>query len=169
MNKPTLVKAFFAAALLALFAAGSASAQVYTVVLDGGASFDTRYEPMDAEWDDSVSMFLTDQGNWIAIPKDDIASVISEVESSGFGYRLDTSTVVVGWTYNGDGGLDENGNPIDPSQNQGSFDPAAAGYVPVEGEVLGAPQARESYTIDQFVNTDEAGQGGIPLEYTVYQ
>ena len=169
MKKSSLQQIVFTALLLTLIAASSASAQVYTVVLEGGSSFDTRYEPIDAEWDDSVSMILTDQGNWIAIAKEDILDVISEVESSGFGYRLDTSTIVVGWTYNDETQLDENGNPADPSLNQGAFDPRAAGYVPVEGNIGGAPEARDSYSIDQFVDTGNAGQGGIPLEYTVYQ
>lgn len=159
-----------AALLLSVFFAGSASAQVYTVVLEGGASFDTRYEPIDAEWDSSVSMILTDQGNWIAISKDDILQVVSEVEASGFGYRLDTSTIVVGWTYNdGDDGqqYDDDGNPI-PAAGGAAFDPRAAGYSPLDGSLYG-PEESDSYNIDQFVNTGEAGSGGIPLEYTVYQ
>lgn len=158
------------ALLLSMLVAGTAAAQVYTVVLEGGSSFDTRYEPVDAEWDDSVSMILTDQGNWIAIAKDDILDVISEVEASGFGYRLDTSTIVVGWTYNNgiSEEVDENGNPIESGQGPAGVGPRAIGALPVEGEVVGVPQ-REPYTIDQFVDTGDAGQGGIPLEYTVYQ
>lgn len=159
----------FAVIISSLFFAVSASAQVYTIVLKGGASFDTRYEPLDADWDDSVSMILTDQGNWIALEKIDILDVISDVESSGFGHRLDTSTLVLGSYHEGfeesggEGGQPGQGTPGAP------FDPRANGSVPLDGTLLGPPQS-DSFSIEQFVDTGAAGEGGgVPLEYTVFQ
>jgi len=160
-------RVLLAALFISLFISATAGAQVYTVVVKGGSSFDTRYEPIDAEWDDSISMILTDQGNWIALSKSDIIDVISEVEASGFGYRLDTSTIVLG-TYHE--GFDETGDGA--GQGQGGpgapFDPRASGSVPLDGTLLGPPQS-ESFSIEQFVGTGQAGEGGgVPLEYTVY-
>ncbi len=151
-----------------------ASAGVFTVVLNNGQTFDTRYYPVDAEWDESVSMILSDQGNWIALEKGDIAEVTSTIDESGFGYRIDTSTVVVGWTYNEDGGTDGGAG----AGGAGGFDGVGgvAGGAGGLGGAAGAGAAGQpaaddgGYSIDQFVSTGAAGAaGGIPLEYTSYQ
>lgn len=162
-----------------------ASGEVFTVVLENGTIFETRYRPMDAEWDSSISMILTDRGNWIALPKEDILDITSAIEESGFGVQIDTSTILLGWTYNG--GLEEEG-----AEGEGILGPngqlifptgvqlpqgltAAPGPYSLGTPGAGVPgQQPSSYTIDQFVNTpvvgspDAAASGGIPLEYTVY-
>jgi len=153
------------AVLASLFAAASVEAQIYTVIIKGGASFDTRYEPVEADWDPSVKMILTDQGNWIALDNQDIIDIVSGVEAQGFGYRLDTSTIVLGSYHEG---LADEADPSNPAAQAGDFDARAAGYIPVEGEI-GRPSESDSFTVEQFVDTGDAGAGGIPLEYTVYQ
>jgi hypothetical protein len=123
------------------FAAAVASAGTFTVTLTNGSTFETRYRPTEAEWDDSVVLFTTDRGNWIALSKEEIADVTSSVEETGFGYQVDTTTLFVGWSPNEE--LPEEGEEGAEGQQQ-FFEPP--------------PQ---SFTLDQFVNPGQtAGFGG---------
>lgn len=158
-----------------LFGAATLHAEVFTVVLENGQAFDTRYRPIDAEWDSEVAMILTDQGNWIALDKADIVDITSTIESSGFGYRIDATTVVVGWTYN-DGDLPDEGEQIDQALTGGAGGVSRDGAVSIGAAGVPSQAATESgapsttFTIDQFVNTDAAGDsGGIPVDSIVYQ
>lgn len=176
MNQRTILIALVLSLLPAV-----AFGEVFTVVLKSGATFDTRYRPVDAEWDSSISMILTDQGNWIALPKSDILDVTSSVEESGYGVQIDSTTILLGWTYNGDLGLEES-----QEEGQGQFPlpgglpfgarGVAPGPYPIgtPGALSNTPQQTNAYTIQQFVNapivgsSEAANSGGIPLEYTVY-
>lgn len=160
-----------------LLGAAALQAEVFTVVLENGQAFDTRYRPIDAEWDSGVAMILTDQGNWIALDKADIVDITSTIESSGFGYRIDAATVVVGWTYN-DGEMAEEGVGLDEAIAAGGAGGAdRAGGVSIGAAGLPSQSATDegglpssTYTIDQFVNTGSAGEsGGIPVDSIVYQ
>ena len=95
--------------LLALAAASAAHAEFFTVTLTNGTTFQTRYRPVPAEWDENVMMINTDRGNWIGLDQDEIADVTSHAESTGFGYQLDTTTLFVGWTPNDQGDEPEEG------------------------------------------------------------
>ncbi len=125
------------------------SAGTYTVTLNNGTSFVTRYKPVDAEWDDNVVMLNSDRGNWVAIAKDEIADIVSDVESTGFGYQVNTTTVFVGWSPNDLQG-DEEG------EGGGGDGGGASG----EGESnLPDPNPAPSYSLDQFVDVPTAGAG----------
>lgn len=87
-------------ALLAMAVAGTAYAEYYTVTLTNGTSFQTRYRPVPADWDENVVMINTDRGNWIGLRVDEIADVSSHAESTGFGYQLNSTTLFVGWSPN---------------------------------------------------------------------
>ncbi len=135
--------------IVALLCAATAQAAVYTVTLQNGTSFDTRYRPVDADWSEDVSMILTDQGNWIALEKSEIADVTSAIESSGFGYQLDTTTIFIGWSPNDLATEDENGESV---QDFEFIDD-----ISDEGQ---------SFTLEQFVSPVTAGSapaGGLPL------
>ena len=84
-------------ALLALGTAAAAHAEYFTVTLTNGTSFQTRYRPVPAEWDENVVMINTDRGNWIGLLASEVADVTSHAETTGFGYQLDTTTLFVGW------------------------------------------------------------------------
>ena len=84
----------FLAVTLGLGAA--AQALEFTVTLKNGTTFETRYRPVQAEWDENMTMFLNDRGNWIAVENNAIADVVSKAEESGFGIRLDTTTLLLG-------------------------------------------------------------------------
>ncbi len=137
---------------LVLFAvAASAGAGYFTVTLKNGMTFDTREEPVTAEWDPNVSMFRTDQGNWIALANDEIVDIVSAAEESGFGYQLDTTTILLGWSPN---------DLIDP---EGGEEGEGAPRYDVPEDTRGT-----GYSIDQFLNIPVAGSpasagGNIPL------
>lgn len=141
------------AALIAITAGVVQAAELFTVTLKNGTSFDTRYRPIDAEWDDSVTMIMTDQGNWIGLPRDEVADVTSSIEASGFGYQLDTATIIVGWSPN-----------TYQEEEEGEGAPVPPG---------GGQDAPASFSIEQFVDVPVAGEvgevgegggGGIPIE-----
>ena len=116
-----------------LLAGSPLMADVYSVTLDDGKVFLTRYQPREASFDSSLVTFLDDQGNSIAIPRDKIASVTSETETKGYGLRINTTTLLLGYTANN--GVVEN-------------------QVFVNG--------LQSFDIQQFVEPSQAG-GGIPV------
>ncbi len=95
--------------LLTLAVASVAHAEYFTVTLTNGTTFQTRYRPVPAEWDENVVMINTDRGNWIGLNQDEVADVTSHAESTGFGYQLDTTTLFVGWTPNDTGDEPEEG------------------------------------------------------------
>ena len=105
-----------------------ASAGTFTVTLNNGTSFVTRYEPEPASWDETMMLFATDRGNWIVISEDDIAEITSSVEETGFGYQVNTSTIFVGWSPNdlveegeGEGGGEQTVNENLPDPNPPAF------------------------------------------------
>ena len=132
-----------------LLLATMVSAGTYTVTLTNGTSFVTRYEPVDAEWDDNIVMLNSDQGNWIALPKDEIADVISDVEATGFGYQVNTTTVFVGWSPNESEGEGE---------GEGGERDGSSG-VEGEGSNLPEPFPQTSFGLEQFVDVPGSGGG----------
>lgn len=140
--------------ILLLVLAASAHAAYFTVTLKNGTTFDIRYVPVKADWDPRYTMFLTDQGNWIAVQNTDIADVISHAEESGYGYQLNTTTLFLGWSPNDlvTDETDEEGNVKTTSQYEA-------------GAEVGSGA---DYSIDQFLNISSAdpsatGGGGIPI------
>ncbi|MEM9556978.1 MAG: hypothetical protein AAGC60_22160 [Acidobacteriota bacterium] len=145
-------------ALLAALLAMPAFGGIFTVTLDNGTTFETRYRPVEAEWDDDVALLMTDQGNWIALRKDEIVDVISETEESGFGYQVNTTTIFLGFTPNdlvddeAEAGDEAGGEPRAPQAPRGAGAGGATGF--------GYGAAASSYSLDQFV--DPIGGGTIP-------
>jgi len=89
-----------ALALAAACVAVPASAIVFTVQLTNGSSFVSRYEPVDAPYDASKTVFVDETGLLIALDKSDIASIKSDVETTGFGHVIDNTTLALGWAPN---------------------------------------------------------------------
>ncbi|MEO1086779.1 MAG: hypothetical protein AAFY88_21305 [Acidobacteriota bacterium] len=150
-----LTRLLFAAAL-AVLTAGSSLASSFTVTLANGTSLQTRYRPVVADWDDTIALIRTDQGNWIALAKDEIVDVASQAEISGFGYQVDTSTLFLGWSPNDllDEG-DEDGEDGKAGGQGGADGDDARPYY--ENDALyDAPAA--SFGLEQFV--DIPGEGG---------
>lgn len=131
--------------VLAAMIAMTAHADVYTITLTNGTSFETRYEPVPAEWDENVIMISTDRGNWIGLLSEEVADVTSKAEATGFGYQVNSTTLFMGWSPND---TDEEGE---------------------EGEGLNLeemfPEEAPAFSVQQFVNvpTTGAGVGGQPI------
>lgn len=134
-----------AAAAVALCAfASPAGAEIFHVEVVDGHVFDTRYQPEEASWDSNLVLLLTDTGNWIAVPKSEIAGITTETENKGFGRVIDTTTVLLGWAAN-DAPLPED----------------EARFAAVERlQQLFEQRQGQDYTVDQFVDPGEAGRGG---------
>ena len=128
--------------VLMVAAAATAHAEYFTVTLTNGTSFQTRYRPVPAEWDDNVVMINTDRGNWIGLYADEVADVTSHAESTGFGYQLDTTTLFVGWA-----------PELEPEE----------GEEGEEGLDLQAmfPDEDTSGVLEQFVDIPGAGGGSV--------
>ena len=145
--------------------AGSAGAALFTITLTNGTSFETRYRPVQAEWDDNQVMIMTDAGNWIALQKNEIADVESRAEISGYGFQLNTTTLFLGWSPN-DVVDDEEG---EGGEEGGSKPPSADGEEdrPIE---YGDEEESTGFTFEQFLDVPEEGQalgGGINLDSNI--
>lgn len=93
---PNSSRSLIVLALLTVLAV-PASADLFTVTLTNGATFETRYQPIQSVIDEGKIQFLTDTGNWITLKKVNVASIASETESKGFGIVIDTQTIALGW------------------------------------------------------------------------
>jgi len=141
--------ALVAALVLATAAAPSALAASYIVKLNSGDTFETRYQPETASWDDGMVLLLTEFGNWIALESADIAEVTTDLESRGFGKVIDTKTVSLGILPN---------DAADPSQQE---PPSQAEILQ---QFLAQQQANQpDYTVQQFVEPGATGTGGLPV------
>ena len=82
--------------LLLLLSATFCGAIGWEVKLHNGHVFQTRYEPVEASFDDTALMFLSDTGNWVTIPKSEIEEIVSLTEALGYGTVLDGVTIGIG-------------------------------------------------------------------------
>jgi len=149
-------RSFTLAALVALLAALPAipaSAEVYSVTLTNGSVLETQYQPQEAVFDKDMVLLLTEVGNWIGVRRDEIATVVSDAESSGFGKVIGKNTVDLGWAAN------DAADPNAPGAD-GKQDPGLSLAAQALQAVYQQRQAADSYTIKQFVQPNELQ--GIP-------
>ena len=129
--------------LLAAVVPAVQASEYFTVTLTNGTSFQTRYRPVPAEWDENVVMINTDRGNWIGLYQDEVADVTSHAEITGFGYQLDTTTLFVGWAP---------GDDLEEEESEDALD--------LEGMF---PEPEPSFSLEQFVDVPAPVGGGVPL------
>jgi len=138
-----------AGSLLALVAL-PAAAELFTIELTNGHSFETRYRPKLDPRDPDKVYFLTDQGNWIAMAKNLVNDVVSQTEARGFGKVIDTTTIDLGWA--------PNDTPVPDGEGGVSNNPQA--------DLVNAIRSQQPAPIStqQFVNPGQAGRsgGGLP-------
>lgn len=136
-------------AVLMLFAFTPVVAEVFNVQLKNGNSFITRYQPKVAEWDESKVVVLTDVGNRITLQLDDIADIQADSQIKGFGTVIDTTTIVLGW-----------------APNDAPTEAAPDAEAQFQQYLESLMSNRRDNTVQQFVNTEDAGQGGLsPWEF----
>jgi len=133
-------------AAASLVCALPAAAEVYTIRLTSGGTFESRYQPKQAAWDATLVTFVDETGTEIALPQAVIADVVAQSEQKGYGRVLNTTTVDLGFM------------PNDLDQSQQVMAQVAA-MNPQGGVVIG-PNASSQ----QFVEPDAIG-GGIPMGF----
>lgn len=139
-------------ALLALVPAG-ASAEVFTVTLTNGSVLETQYQPQEASFDKDMVLLMTDVGNWVGVRRDEIASVVSDAELSGFGKVIGKNTVMLGWSAND--AADPNAQTADGKQ-----DPGISLAAQALQNLYQQRQEQQNYTVQQFVQPNQTQ--GIP-------
>ena len=140
-------------AILGLVAA-PAMAAIFTVTLTNGASIETHYRPLESADDESKIKLITENGNWISLPKDLVESVTSDFEAKGYGTVLSTTTVVLGWSPN---------DAPAPGAEAGDADPTTRLLNYFQQRDSAGAQQPEPYTVQQFVEPNS--QGGIPISF----
>lgn len=145
-------RSFTLVALTALLAV-PVSAEVYSVTLTNGSVLETQYQPQEASFDKDMVLLMTEVGNWIGVRRDEIESVVSDAESSGFGKVIGKNTVELGWAAN---------DAADPNAEAagGKQDPGLSLAAQALQAVYQQRQAEQSYTVKQFVQPSETQ--GIP-------
>lgn len=155
-----------ALALCALALAAPAGAESFQVTLTDGSSFETRYQPQEASWDPSMVLFLSEFGNWIGLSKDSIASVVSDLDDTSFGTRIDSTTISLGFAPN-DQAIPEDQQVVAGQAAPGSPAAASAAAANAQNAILEAylqqRAAEQSYSIQQFVEPNETQ--GIPSRF----
>jgi hypothetical protein len=126
------------------------AAELYTVTLTNGNTFESRYRPREAAWNPNGILLLTDVGNWIVLDVRDIASVTSKTEAEGRGTVLDQHTILLGWAPN-DAPDPADEADLAPAERLLSFLQQQAAERPV-------------YNNEQFVEPEALG--GIPVWMT---
>lgn len=143
------------ASLFALMVAGPVVADVFTVTLTSGATFLTRYQPVQNDTREDQVLLMTEFGNWIFLPKEAIVSVTSDTESKGFGTVLDSQTIALGW--------------IPPSSQTQADSEAGAELDPTTRLInfmreQNAPTPTPVYSNDLVVEPSQST--GIPIGFT---
>jgi hypothetical protein len=133
--------------LVGSLAVSPLAAAVYTVTLKNGNVFETRYQPEDASWDKGKIVLLDEMGNLIALAKDDVQEVVSDVESKGYGSVIDNTTMYLGW-----------------APNEGEEAPAGGGVAAAAAQATG--QQQPDLTYNQFVEPDQTQ--GMPANWVGY-
>jgi hypothetical protein len=141
MKSPWSVIGLLAA--LPILAVSSLSAQAYNVTLNNGNVFVSKYRPVEAEYDPTKMLIMTDVGNVIALPQSAIASIESDTEARGFGRVIDGTTILVGYSAN---------DTEVPAEGEDAVAQPQAAFTP---QVINMPLVAEP----------NAPGGGIPLSF----
>jgi len=136
-------------ALAVLLLALPAAAELFTIGLKNGASFETRYRPRAHPEDGTKVQFMTEMGNWITLRLQDVESVVAETEAKGYGLVIDTTTIMLG--------LAPNDAPMAEGDTQ---------LTPTE-QLLNAMRFQQEsapvFHTEQFVEPSDTASGGLPL------
>lgn len=131
-----------------------ASADVYYVTLTNGTVVETARQPQQASWDPNMVLLLTEVGNWVGFPKDEVQSVRSEDPTQGFGIRISDKAIALGRA------------PNDlPDETKTKQDLINDRYLELANRMLDLQEQRQNYSIQQFA--EPGSSSGIPISYGV--
>jgi len=134
---------------LALFAA-PASADVFYVTLTNGTVIETAHQPQQANWDPNLVLLLTETGNWVGFPKEQITGIRSEDPTQGFGIRINNKAIALGVS------------PNDLPEAKGKDDVNQRMYD-LANRMLDMAEQQQHYSIQQGVQTEQSQ--GIPSSF----
>jgi hypothetical protein len=147
------VRVWLSLLVLALCAV-PASAEVFHVTLNNGSVIDTAYQPQQASWDPNMVLLLTDTGNWVGFPKEDIESIRAEDPTQGFGIRINDKRIALG--------LSPNDLPV-PDESGRSQQAESDRYYELAERALALAEKQQNYSIQQGVQTEQTQ--GIPATF----
>ena len=123
-----------------------ATAETYTITMTNGTTFQSRYDPVEAPWDESKIYFLNELGTHMTLPKADIANVITATEVSGFGRVIDSTTLDLGiLLVDVPDTTEEDPEELERRRFEQYMD-----------------ESNPRYNVDQFVDPADAGTSGLP-------
>ncbi|HEY4575968.1 MAG TPA: hypothetical protein VIJ26_18450 [Thermoanaerobaculia bacterium] len=137
---------------LALLAA-PAAADVYYVTLTNGQVIQTAHQPQQASWDPSMVLLLTEVGNWVGFPKDQIQGVRVEDPTQGYGIRISDKAIALGRS--------PNDLPVNDDSTKSRADQLSERYLALAERQLAIQEERRNYTVQQFA--EPGASAGIPL------
>lgn len=136
-------------AVLVLLSTLPAIAEIYYLTLKNGNTFETRYRPQIASWDENKVMLITSMGNRISLNRSDIAEVESHSQIHGYGTVIGNNTIALGIA------------PNDAALPEEAQDPQARLMSWIDG--MNSQNQRPDYSVQQFVDPEDAGMtGGLP-------
>lgn len=138
--------------VLALFAA-PASADVYYVTLTNGNVIQTAHQPQQASWDPNMVLLLTEVGNWIGFPKDQIQGVRVEDPTQGYGIKISDKAIALGRS--------PNDLPTSEDATKSRAEQIADRYIALQERQMQLLEERRNYSVQQFV--EPGSSAGIPL------
>jgi hypothetical protein len=130
-----------------------ASADVYYVTLTNGSVIQTSHQPQQASWDPNMVLLMTEVGNWIGFPKDQIQGVRVEDPTQGYGVRISDKAIVLGRS--------PNDLPLPDDVTKSKSDLLNDRYLSLAERQLALEEARRTYTVQQFAEPGAAA--GLPL------
>jgi hypothetical protein len=147
MRKIRLPLALLAA--LVLLSTLPAIAEIYYLTLKNGNTYETRYRPQIASWDENKVLLITSMGNRISLNRSDIAEVESHSQIHGYGTVIGNNTIALGIA------------PNDAALPEEAQDPQARLMSWIDG--MNSQNQRPDYSVQQFVDPEDAGMtGGLP-------
>lgn len=138
---------------LCVLPAVPASAEVFHVTLTNGSVIDTAYQPQQASWDPAMVLLLTETGNWVGFPKDEIDNIRAEDPAQGFGIRISDKTISLG--------VSPNDLPV-PGEN--GAQQADSRYYQLVERAMAMAERQQNYSIQQGVSTEQTQ--GIPTSFS---
>ncbi len=138
--------------VLAALLAAPVTAELFTIKLKNGQTFETLYKPKLASEAGDKVLIVTDMGNWISLPVDAIEDVVARSEARGFGKVINTTTILIGSAPN---------DAVVPGEGEEEMDPTTRLLNYFESQRQPEPPP---FTVQQFAEPNSLG--GIPLGFT---
>jgi len=133
-----------------------ATAEVFHVTLANGTTVDSSVQPQQASWDPNMVMLMTEVGNWVGFPKNEIADIKVVDPTAGFGIRISNTAIALGRVSN---------DLPDPTKPNAAED-VNSRYLALASKALELQERQQSYSIQQGVATEQTQ--GIPAAFAGY-